>query len=152
MDIQPIQRRLAEATSSPIPERADQIDEVADQRRSMEVRWRELGFRVSINRYRSVALMNEDVVVDAEVGVVEVLVFAADLYCPAAGQKRQRLAEPLRAPDRLSDGATLFLEPPTRLVGRDTATDHGVPEREAYPLGIHLAKLASNRVAKLVPG
>ena len=107
--------------------------------------------------------MDEDVVVDAEVGVVEVLVLAADLNGAAVGQQRQRLAEPVRAPDRiLKSGAGEFpilgvqteadglrnswadLEPVTSPVRRDAAADHCLPERNSHPFRVFHTEPALN--------
>ena len=92
--------RLAEATSAVIPERADDVDEVSDQRRRVEVGGWEYGFRVALDVNRTARLVDEHVVVDAEVRVVAVLVLAANLHDASVGQERDRLPEALRAPDR----------------------------------------------------
>ena len=109
--VQPVDRRLPITAGPHVPKGADHVDVVAEQGGSVKVRRREHGLRIAVDRNRPVTLVHEDIVVDAEVGVVEVLVLAADLHRAAVWQKGQRLAVPLRAPDRLPEGAALLLEP-----------------------------------------
>src|SRR5262249_4466434 len=115
----------------------------------VKVRGREHGLWEPVHRQGPVALVDENVVVDAEVGVVEVLVLAADLHRTTVRQKGQRLAEPLRAPDRLGKGSATLVEPRARLIRRGSASDPGFPERNTHPLGIARAELAGERVSKL---
>ena len=116
----------------------------------MKVRRREHGLRVAVNRHRPVVLVNEHVVVHAEVGVVEVFVLATDLYGATVGQKGQRLAEPLRAPNRFRKRTDRLLEPSARLIRRGPTANHGFPKRDAHPFWITLAEVAGERALKIV--
>src|SRR5688572_1475919 len=99
-DVQPVHGGLPVATRSMISKRSYHEDVVANQRGGVKVRGRKHGFRIAEHVKQSIEPLNDDVVVDAEVGIVVVLVLTSDLHDATIRQKGDRLPEPLRAPYR----------------------------------------------------
>ena len=62
-----------------IPKVSDDVDPGSDQGRRVKVRWRENLARIAEDFDAAISVVNEDVVVDAEVRVVVVFVLASDL-------------------------------------------------------------------------
>ena len=86
-NVEAIEGRLAVTTRAEVAQGADHVDRVPDQGRGMEVRrWKD-ALGIPEDPDRTVRLVDEDVVVDAEVRVVGVLVLAADLHDTAVGQR-----------------------------------------------------------------
>src|SRR5882724_3325082 len=82
-----------------ITQRSHDINMPASQRRTVEIGRREDRFRIAKDMNRPVRLMHKDVVVNAEVRVVEIFVLASDLNNASVRQQSNRLSESLSTPN-----------------------------------------------------
>jgi hypothetical protein len=125
---------------------ADDDDLISDERRRVEVCRREDLARVAEDVDLSVGGKDVDVVVDVEVGVVPVLVLAADRDRAPVGENGLRLTEAVVAPRRLAAERRRSVVELVRVVGGDVRV-----AREPDPDGIREARRVGRPEARLAP-
>ena len=89
-------RRRARMAFPLVSEPPDHDHAVPHEGGGVEVRGREEALRIAVNLDGAVEVEDDDVVVDAEIGIVVVLVFAADADHPPVRVRRARVA-PIRS-------------------------------------------------------
>ena len=103
MDVQAIDGRESRLSLFRISEVSDHIDEVADKRCRVEIGRRKHLAGIGVNLALPPAVMDDHIVVDAEVQIVEILVFPRNFDEAAIREPVDGCAEPLIAPDRVSE-------------------------------------------------
>lgn len=138
VDVEAVDGGLGRFSVFGVAEVADDVDEVADEGGGVEIGRREGFFGVAVDLEGCVGVVDEDVVVDAEVGVVAVFVFAGDLDDPTVGEEGDGLAEAVGTPDGVlgTAGVAVVFEKTAGGVGGATSADHFFPERFVHAFGV----------------
>ena len=89
---------LANPAQVPVSKAADGDDVVADQRRRVEIRRRKCVPWVEVELQPAVRMLDGDVIVDAEVSVIRVLMLAGDVNGTAVRKTRACAAKAFPAP------------------------------------------------------
>src|SRR5262249_45943900 len=111
-----------------VSQSTNNVNEVSEERSSVKVGGRKRFWGISKNADRAVGIVDEDVVVNAEIRVIPVLVFTADLNDALVVQKREGLTESLGTPHRVSLHVPLSIMTLGCKCG-DAGADHCQPER-----------------------
>jgi len=135
-DVQLVDGRGPIRSFSWVTDRSDNDDTVSNERRAMKVgRW-EVPLRIAEDLELAVEMMNDDVVVDAEIRIVTVLMLTSDLNETSIGQRRQGLPKTLGAPNRPFRIETFQMEVLGGEVAASAQTHHGVPERNVHQVRV----------------
>ena len=105
----------------------------------MKVGWRKYFFRIAVDVEGTVTLEDDNIVVDTEVGVIEVFVFATNFNEAAIRQLRGGAAKSLLAPDRTTS-QIMAVESGAGAPGRDAGANHCVPQLNLHLLRVFVAK------------
>src|SRR6202012_2319579 len=80
-------------------ERSDEEDRIADQGRTVKIGRRKHAERIEIEFEAPVSALDDDVVVDAEIRIIEIFVFAADVNDATVVEPRAGSPRPAPAPE-----------------------------------------------------